>query len=123
MNTFGNGDEPQITSEGWCLSLLTFCSASNLTESTNGSYAGYLKGSASDYVCHMKRDTDLAAREHEILPYEDAKFIADIIEDVWFVDASTPDANHVLVPGDQKLEPFQVLVISKPTAMVRVSTR
>ena len=71
----------------------------------------------------MKRDTDLTAREHEILPYEDTEFIADIIEDVWFVDASAPDTTHVLVPGDQKLEPFQVLVISKPTDIVRVSAR
>ena len=71
----------------------------------------------------MKSDTDLAAREHEVLPYEDAEFIADTIEDVWFVDASTPDTNHVLVSGNQKLEPFQVLVIGKPTATVRVSAR
>lgn len=77
---------------------------------------------APNNVYQVKR-TDLAAREHEILPYEDTEFIADIIEDVWLIDASTPDANHVLVPSYQKLEPFQVLVISQPTAMVRVSAR
>jgi hypothetical protein len=48
----------------------------------------------------MKRGTDLAAREHEILPYENTEIVADIIEDVWFINTSTPDANHVLVPGD-----------------------
>ena len=71
----------------------------------------------------MKRGTDLAAREHEILPYEDTEFIADIIENIWFIDASTPDANHVLVPTDKKLEPLQVLVVGKPTGVVRVSAR
>jgi len=51
------------------------------------------------------------------LPYEDTKFIADIIEDVGFIDASAPHANHVLVSGDHELEPFHVLVISNSTTV------
>lgn len=65
----------------------------------------------------MKRDTDLTACEHEILPHHDSEFVADIIEHIQFIDAPAPDTNHILVPGNQKLEPFHVLVVSQPTAM------
>ena len=64
--------------------------------------------------------TYLAACEHEILPYEDTDFIAHIVENVWLIDASTPDTDHVLVPGGQKPEPLRVFVIRKPTAVIRV---
>ena len=113
---FGKEYEPQITSEGWCLSLLTFCSASNFTELTNESYAGYLSGVIIQLITE-KSGTDLTACEHEILPYQDTEFIADIVEYVRFIGTSTPDTNHVLVPGDQKLEPLQVFVVSKSAAI------
>ena len=64
-----------------------------------------------------KCGTNLTACEHEILPYEDTEFVTDIVEDGWFIDASTPDTNHVLVPSDQELEPFYVLIVGKPTAI------
>ena len=65
------------------------------------------------------RDTDLATCEHEILPHEDAKLIADIVENVRFVDASTPNTDHVLIPRDHEPEPFRILVVSEPTTTVR----
>ena len=72
-----------------------------------------------NFSYHKINDADLAACEHEILPYEDAELIADVVEGIRFVDASAPDTNHVLVPGNQLLEPFHILVISKPTVIVR----
>lgn len=76
-------------------------------------------GSSADLPRLEKRGANLTTCEHEILPYEDAKFIANVVEHIWFIDASAPDTNHVLVPGNQKLEPFHILVISEPTVMVR----
>lgn len=32
---------PKMTTEGWCLSLFTFCSASSSTDLVKESYAGY----------------------------------------------------------------------------------
>jgi len=72
------------------------------------------RGSSVNFPHNEKRGAHLTACEHEILPYEDTEFVTDIVEDVWFVDASTPDTNHVLVPGDQELEPFYVFIISNP---------
>ena len=40
-----------------------------------------------------------AACEHGILPYEDAPFIAQFVENIVFIDASAPDAQHVHIHG------------------------
>jgi hypothetical protein len=50
----------------------------------------------------------LTASEHEVLPNEQSKLVADVVKVVEFIDSSSPDSNHVLVTVNHQLKPGSV---------------
>ena len=46
--------------------------------------------------------------------------VTDIVKGVWFVDASAPNTNHVLIPIHEELEPGPVAVLGHPRSPQRL---
>src|SRR6266513_1085820 len=63
----------------------------------------------ADVFLKSKISGNHGAAEHEVLPYHDAEFVADIVEVVGFVISTAPVPDHVHVGVTRRLKNLAVL--------------